>query len=375
MKKIAFLIDTIAMDTAGTQKQLLETIRRLDKNEFHSHLVCLYESAWMRRNSLPCPCTCLGYEGFLDASFPSVVRKLSKLIDDEQFDILQTFFEDSIYVGFLSSIFSKSQPRLLSNRRDMGLGPENEPWYHSVFRFVRPAVHRRFDAIVANCAAVAEHVSKIDRIPRDRIKVLYNGVDIPRRADVMSIPEPFSLHPDAFWIGIVASLTPVKRHDLLLQSMRILVSEEPRLNARLLILGDGPLEQKLRTYSQTLGLLNQVDFLGATHDVDAYLRNLDVGVLCSDREGLSNAILEYMANSIPVIATDTGGARELLAGGAGELVPCGDANALSSALLRLARNDSLRRRLGEAGRSDVQQRFSWSQSINSQQTFYRELLS
>ena len=65
MKKIAFLIDTIAMDTAGTQKQLLETIRRLDKAEFRSHLVCLYESVWMQRNPLPCPCTCLGYEGFL----------------------------------------------------------------------------------------------------------------------------------------------------------------------------------------------------------------------------------------------------------------------------------------------------------------------
>ena len=375
MKKIAFLIDTIAMDTAGTQKQLLETIRRLDKAEFRSHLVCLYESVWMQRNPLPCPCTCLGYEGFLKASFPSVVLRLSKLIDREKFDILQTFFEDSIYVGFVSRMFSKSRPCLLSNRRDMGLGTESEPWYHSAFRLVRPAVHRQFDAIVANCAAVADHVATIDRIPRDRITVLYNGVDIPSDVEFTSIPEPFLQHPDALWIGIVASLTPVKRHDLLLQAMRILLSQAPHLNARLLILGEGPLGETLRSYCDHLGLSSHVDFLGVSHDVTSYMRHLDVGVLCSDREGLSNAILEYMAHSVPVVATDTGGARELLANGAGELVPCGDVHALSSAILRLARDEDLRRRLGLAGRADVQQRFSWSQSISSQQAFYRTLLT
>jgi hypothetical protein len=78
MKKcrIAYLIDTIACDTSGTEKQLLETIERIDKEKFSPHLICLYESPWMREHPLSCSCTVLGYKGLLKINLFSVLKKL-----------------------------------------------------------------------------------------------------------------------------------------------------------------------------------------------------------------------------------------------------------------------------------------------------------
>src|SRR5688572_6187336 len=122
--KIAFIIDTISCDTAGTQKQLLETIRRLNRNEFEPELICLWESRWMTSNTLPCPCTVLGYRGFIKTDFPNVVRRLANLISSRKIDIVQSFFEDSIFVAALGATFARPRPILLSSRRDIGLGKE-----------------------------------------------------------------------------------------------------------------------------------------------------------------------------------------------------------------------------------------------------------
>src|SRR4051794_6687562 len=108
--KIAYLIDTIATGTAGTQKQLLEIIRRLDPAEFEPQLICLWESPWMAANPLPCRCTVLGYRGFLKPNFPSVVRKLAAVIDADSIDVIQTFFEDSIFVAALGTALARSSP-------------------------------------------------------------------------------------------------------------------------------------------------------------------------------------------------------------------------------------------------------------------------
>src|SRR3569833_2430533 len=114
VKNIAFVIDTIATDTAGTQKQLLETIRRLHRADFSPRLICLWESPWMRANTLPCPCTVLGYRGFLKPDYPAVIRRLAALIRSERLDLLQTFFGDSIFVAKHNTTQTKTQPVLVS---------------------------------------------------------------------------------------------------------------------------------------------------------------------------------------------------------------------------------------------------------------------
>jgi L-malate glycosyltransferase len=377
MMKIAYLIDTIACDTAGTQKQLLETIRRLDRAQFEPQLICLWESPWMKTNRLPCRCTVLGYRGFLKANFPRVVRQLAQLISSERIDVVQTFFEDSIFVAWLSALLARPRPVLLSSRRDIGLGSENQPWYHSLFRRALPIVNRHFDGIIANSEQVRAYVSARERTPLDKIKVHYNGVALPVAPPVAEsgdAPGCLATHHADVWIGLAASLTPVKRHDLAIRAFAKLIDANLPVTIRLVLLGEGPQRGQLEQLAQSCGVRPLVHFEGAVSDVSSYLRRLDVGVLCSDREGLSNAILEYMACSLPVVATRVGGNAELVMQENGLLVEANDADALAKALRVLAVDKDLRVRMGVASRERAVRLFSWERSMADLESYYRSLV-
>ncbi|MCI5119825.1 MAG: hypothetical protein D3908_01270, partial [Candidatus Electrothrix sp. AUS4] len=179
MIRLAYLIDTISCDTSGTEKQLLEIIERIDKKRFIPHLVCLRESDWMREHSLPCPYTVLAYNGLLKMSLPRVVNKLRRVIVDQKIQLVQTFFEDSIFVAWLATGLGRRNVVLLSSRRDMGLGQGNHPWYHQLFGVLLPFVNKSFDGIVANSYQVREYVTKREKTPQKKIEVIYNGVSFP----------------------------------------------------------------------------------------------------------------------------------------------------------------------------------------------------
>ena len=374
MKNIAFVIDTIATDTAGTQKQLLETIRRLNRADFSPRLICLWESPWMRANTLPCPCTVLGYRGFLKPDFPAVIRRLAALIRSERLDLLQTFFEDSIFVAYLGAALSGSRPVLVSSRRDMGLGKGNQPWYHRLFALTLPWVNRRFAGIVANSRQVQEYVARRERTPAAKIKVIYNGVALPEPTS-RPPPELFTKHSADVWIGLLASLTPIKRHDLLIRAFARLSESCPGVRVRMAFLGEGGEHERLERLAEQLGVRDRIHFEGAVKDVDGYLTHLDIGVLCSDREGLSNAILEYMAYGLPVVATSVGGNPELVSAENGVCVPPDDPEALAAALRSLVEDTQTRARLGVASKEKARRLFSWGRSIADLESYYRELVS
>ncbi len=370
--RIAYLIDTIACDTAGTQKQLLETIKRLDSRKFIPHLICLWESAWMRQNDLPCATTVLGYRGFIKPNFWRVIKQFTELIALHRFHIIQTFFEDSIFVAFIAGVLSRPQPVLLSSRRDMGLGVANQPWYHHLFSMALPLVNKKFAGIVTNSANVGTYVCAKEKVPAGKIKVIHNGIDIPARTD--DVPQIFKDHPGDLWVGIVASLTPVKRHDVLLQAMALAGHSGPGGKVRLLLLGDGPEREKLHALAEQLEINDNVHFAGAVKNVSAYLYQLDVGVLCSDREGLSNAILEYMACGLPTVVTAVGGNVELVEDSNGLCVPPDDPEAMAEALDRLIGDTHLRARLGKGARQKIEQTFSWQRAMEELETYYHDLV-
>jgi L-malate glycosyltransferase len=121
--------------------------------------------------------------------------------------------------------------------------------------------------------------------------------------------------------------------------------------AEFLLVGDGPLRPGFETMAADLGIAGKVSFLGERHDIPAILSSLDVSVLTSWSESLSNVILESMAAGVPVIATNAGGNPELVKDGeTGLLVPVGDEERLVQAMLRLARDSELRLHCAERGR-------------------------
>jgi len=181
---------------------------------------------------------------------------------------------------------------------------------------------------------------------------------------------------------------PVKDYRSLLRAFAGLsdgncLGEEPadarrsgRAPARLLLCGDGPQNADLRRAAREMGIAGRVIFTGARDDVARVLAAVDVFVLPSLTEGMSNAILEAMASSLPVVATQVGGNGELVShGGSGLLVPPGSEAALRDGIRALVRCPDLRVRMGRVGRLRAEHRFSLDRMVARYEDLYELLIT
>ena len=137
----------------------------------------------------------------------------------------------------------------------------------------------------------------------------------------------------------------------------------------------GVIDESVRRLAEESGIGNRLDFVGRISDVPAFLSGLDVAVLTSHSEGLSNAILEYMAAGRPVVATAVGATAELIENGIqGLLVPPGDPQAVASAIERLLDDPALASQMGAAGRQRVRQKYSLEDMVRRHEDFYIDLV-
>lgn len=367
--RIAYLIDTICSDKAGTEKQLLGIIERLDRRAFDVTLICLFASPWMLQNPLPCEVLTIGYRGFLKPGFPTVLRRYLRILVDRRFDVVQTFFEDSIFVGYLGKVLGRDRHSLIISRRDLGLGAD-EPGYHRFYKKIMPLIMRSVEGISTNANAIKSQIVQHGNVPAEKIKVIGNGLDLPLLPH--ETPPLFREYRADLWIGIVANLKPIKRIDLFLRALAHLNANKDGKDVRAVILGDGRLRPGLVQLATELGIAERVHFMGGIDNVGDYLHGIDIGVLCSDMEGLSNAVLEYMACGLPVVVTAVGGNCELVDETNGVCVPAGDCLALGSAMGKLVSSASLRKTLGERSLEKVRAS-TWDKIMPQWESYYRTL--
>jgi len=367
--KVAYLIDILYSDRGGTERQLVGTLKRLDRSVVEPTLIVLRPSPWLAEASLPCPVHVLNYTGFFSWRFPGVLLELARLFFRNDFDIVQTFFEDSVFLGYMGRLFSRRRPLLLVSRRDIGLG-SGELWYHRLFRRVSPYIYRHVDGVMVNGHKIKEFVMDYAKVDASKIKVIHNGIEYPPTP--RPAPALFAEHPARVWIAFAANFNPGKRHDVFLKAFARLNPEAKGIRAALL--GEGEEEKDLKSLAKDLGVADRVHFLGSIKDVPAYLQHSHIGVLCSEKEGFSNAIMEYMCSGLPVVATNVGGNVELVTKDTGLLVPVGDHKALGDALEQLAEDPAARQRLGDAARQQVEGRFSWQITVGQLQHHYQRLL-
>jgi glycosyltransferase involved in cell wall biosynthesis len=144
----------------------------------------------------------------------------------------------------------------------------------------------------------------------------------------------------------------------------------------LVIVGDGPLRNELLQLARDYNMMDRLHFLGARKDVSEILRALDVYVLCSESEGMSNTILEAMASGRSVVATAVGGNTELVVDGeTGLLVRPNHPHQLATAIMKLLREPACRRRLGQCGRRRVEEQFSLEGMVRNYAKVYLELFA
>ncbi len=207
--------------------------------------------------------------------------------------------------------------------------------------------------------AVSEGVAKDIRdalhpFPPPRLRVLYNGVDLSPFAGLdrakcrTDLRAGLRLPDDAFLVVNLARLHPEKNQGQLLDVFARVVADSPR--AHLLLAGEGEARADLESHTRRLGISDNVVFAGQRGDVPALLAGCDAFVLPSIQEGFSNAILEAMAAGLPVIASDTGGAREVVRDGEnGWVVAVRHPAPLEEKLRALVHDPGQARAMGQAG--------------------------
>lgn len=369
--RIAFLIDAILSPTGGTERQLLLLLEGLDRKVFEPHLCVFRNTPWTREHFTLCPLHDLKIGSLKSIKAWTNIIRFSVWLRKENIDIVQAHFMDSSLMGIPFAWMARVSG-VIAMRKSQGYWMTGKPHFAQKVMNILP------DIFVANSESTRQWAHRTEGIALDRIRVIHNGFvehSIPHDdASRNRARDLLGLSGDAVVVGIVANLRPVKRIDVFLRAAALVQGDMP--GTFFVIIGEGDELLGLQELAMTLGLRDKVLFLGGRKDVAMLLAAFDVGVLSSDSESFSNAVVEYMAAGLPVAATDVGGCQEALEGSpAGILVPPGDAVGLGKAILCLLSSDTMREHAKIDHPRRVQEKFSSPMYLAAYEGLYKDLMS
>lgn len=282
------------------------------------------------------------------------------------------FLPISYLMGGLVSLFGPRMLRLMG-RRSLNYYQTNHP----VLRQIELWLHPRMDLVCGNSLAVMMNLRQ-EGVREDQLRLIYNGIDL-RRFDAVrpakSVRDELGVGGGTLVFVIVANLIPYKGHSDLIEAFGCIGDYMKQSWVCWCIGRDDGIGEALQAQCEALGLGKMIVFLGSRSDVPDLMSAADIGILCSHEEGFSNAILEGMAASLPMVVTDVGGNSEaVIHGQTGLVVPPCAPKALAEALLKIA-HDPNRIVMGQAGRIRVESRFTMQACVDAYEGLYREGIS
>ena len=247
-----------------------------------------------------------------------------------------------------------------------------------VYWFLDLFLMRRFNHLFA-----VSHATKKELVaagmPSDQISVIHNAIDTEiwsRHQVKTSMREALGLKTAFPIIGYVGRISPEKDLETWLRTAAVVAKEYPA--ARFVVVGEGrdeSLLNQLKSLTNVLGIVDNVDFLGYREDLPSIYTAFDLFFLSSRREGICNSLLEAMAMEVPIVATDVGGTKELMINGqTGFLLSPGDVEGMAQALISFVRNEALQRNMRQAGRKHIEDNFSFSSRLQKIETLYERVV-
>lgn len=368
--RILHIIDTL-LGMGGLEKGVVNLINRMDPSRF-DHVVCVLRSLGTLADSIPADrgrVICLGDNGS--------GRRFQAPAIGAQIQALRPDIVHSRNWGTIESVFAArcvGCPAVIHSEHGIESKSPDEPVRR---RVLRRLAFQFADRVLTVSHHLRDHHSRITGFPAQKILVIHNGVDTDlfrsRPQDRMRIRPRYGLAADEFCIGTVGRLEPIKD---LFTLLRAATAFPASLNWRILLAGDGSellgLQQYVRNRPE---LCRRIMFVGEIDQVPDYLNALDVYVLPSLREGLSNSLLEAMSSGLAVVASDVAGNSEVVAHGeSGVLFPVGDSDALAQLLLGL-RNPEARREMGIQARRRVVESFSLDSMAREYTRMYNSVIA
>jgi len=358
----------------GTENQFMALTRMLDRTRFDVEFACLRrwgpfveELAEQR-----IPLTEYQVATFCSVNALAQQARLARHIARRRVQIVHAY-------NFYGNVFAIPPARLvapvvIASIRDCA------PYLTAMQKRVQRYACQFADRILVNADAVKDWLVK-DGYDPSTITVIRNGVDLSR---FDATPEPGRLRrelglPDGTpLVAVVSRLTRLKGLEHFLEAAAAMRASVP--DVRFLVVGetspmDRPYLGELQQYAERLGVADRVIFTGLRTDVPTLLASVDVAVMPSLNEALSNVLLESMAAGAPTVATRVGGTPEALVDGVtGLLVPPADTTALAAAIVRLLNDAPLAAHLGRAARQRIADAFSVKRMVRATEDVYLELL-
>jgi glycosyltransferase involved in cell wall biosynthesis len=355
------------LDLGGSERQMTEIAKALDRSRFEPHIGC-FRPEGLRGRELKAagvPIVHFPVHSYASLSVVSGAWQLARYIRRHKIRLVHTYDYPIAVFAVPVTHFFTSAIVVSSTRAHRELIPRN---YLNLVRMT----DRRIDAIVVNCKFLKRHLVQDENVPSGRIQLCYNGIDL-EHFQRMDTPRPASLPSDAVVIGVVCALRPEKGLSTLIKAFAGIRNLGPRL--KLAIVGSGQMRDPLEAEARELGIAEDCVFVPATNAVAEWLSAIDIFVLPSLSEALSNSLMEAMACGCCSVASNVGGNPELIRNGeTGLLFEPRDAAGLSDVLRTLVEDESLRRRLAATGQRMVRERFSLRLSAERMGEIFAQLI-
>lgn len=362
-ERVPVLLMVRELGIGGTERQLVETARFLRRDRFLPHVGCFRPDGLRRRDleMAEVPILHLPVYSFKSAAVLKAASQLIQYIRNNHIQIVHSFDAPlNIFAVPIARI--AGTPAVISSQR----GHRVLTGAH-IRRLLR-VTDRIADAVVVNCEAMRRYLVEEEHVAEYKVRLCYNGVDTDRyRREVSASPSGGRLV-----VGTVCSLRPEKGVDTLVRAFATIRD----LGATLLIVGSGPEEANLRTLCAQLGVEEDCHFEAATTEVAKWLNRMDIFVLPSRYEALSNSLMEAMACACCPIASRVGGNPELVNEGRnGRLFRVDDVPELTSHLRALLTDEPLRKRLAAAASERILTQFTFAKAASAMQQIYESVLN
>ncbi|MGQ9427144.1 glycosyltransferase family 4 protein [Gilvimarinus sp. F26214L] len=302
------------------------------------------------------------------------IRRVAAIIDEYEVDLVVCQYRRSIPIGVLAAMLSKRKPKVIAILH--GIVGGKVGWGRKLVNFF--AFRKLAKVVSVSEAGVADILKLNIALDPGKVTAIPNGLDCepflaPSRVDRENLFPKFG--PQDFIFVMVGRLAPVKNHQGVLRAFAALAGDFPQ--ARLAIVGTGPMEAEIRRSIAALDLKDRVQLLGYRTDVPDILKNADAYLMPSFREGFGLALAEAMVCRLPVITSRTGGMRELVPGERyGLLVDPNSVESIAVAMRRVMQNHPEKNRtIGDNARRRVLENFTAERMADDYEALYRSVLA
>jgi glycosyltransferase involved in cell wall biosynthesis len=358
----------------GAQEHLFNLVTRIDRERYDVSIVSLTAGSAIRRLERTGIPVCVIEEPDDEAAIQAVATHLAAVGADVVHAHMYRAEVVATQAAWRLAGLGRRRPYIVSTVHSSRIRSDED---RALLRRLTPKI----DQLIAVSKAIVRKIEDEGRVGAP-VTLIYNGVDLQRYVDqeaCCTLHEEYKIPDGAPIVGVVARLEPEKGHPTLLEAWPRVLERVP--NAHLLIVGEGSRREALESQALDLGLMqqaaspipNSVTFAGRRDDIPAVTAALDIAVLPSYREAQGLSILEAMALSRPVVASNVGGIPEMIENGeTGLLVPPHDAHALGDAIARLLTDHPYADTLARAGHDLVYERFCVELMVRAVETIYDE---